>query len=164
MPNETGVGRLMLEPCELAEAAEFIHLHHRHHEPPQGHRFSLKAIVDGRVVGIAVIWRPVGKGQQDGKTVEITRLCTDGTKNAVSFLVGACKRAARALGWKRMISYTLTSEYGAAWRASGMEQTGETAGGEWSGSYGPKDLLPGFEKRRKNTHPTEPKRRWEIQL
>lgn len=152
-----------LRPCELAEASAYIRKHHRHHDPSQGHRFSLKALRDGKIVGVACVGRPVGKTQQDGETVEITRLCTDGTPNAVSFLVGACKRAARALGWKRMISYTLVEEPGSAWKASGMEQTAEVKGHAWTGTYS-KGRLPGFEKQRSNTHPTGPKRRWEIRL
>lgn len=152
-------GRTQLEflPCELREAKEYISLHHRHHKPPQGHRFSLKAVSGGRVVGVAVIGRPVARYQDDGQTLEITRLCTDGTPNAVSFLVGAVKRAGRALGYKRLISYTLEEENGASWRASGMTETGKTAGGAWSGTYGDG-------KKRSNVHPLTPKRRWEISL
>jgi len=149
--------RFVLAPCELREAAAFILQHHRHHRPPQGHRFSLKAILDGRVVAVAVVGRPVARHQQDGETVEIVRLCADGTPNACSFLIGAVKRSARALGYKRVISYTLESEAGASWRAAGMSQTGMTTGGAWSGTYGES-------KRRLNLHPLCPKRRWEIRL
>ena len=159
--------RFDLKPCELAEAQAYIAEHHRHHDPPRGHRFSLKAMHDGNIVGVAVVGRPVGRHQQDGETVEITRLCTDGTPNAVSFLVGACKRAARALGWKRMISYTLTEEYGAAWRASGMVQTGEVAGGAWKHTgyeSSGEPALPGMERKNRNSHPLGPKRRWEVTL
>lgn len=153
---------LTMAPCEFREACEFIARHHRHHRPPQGHRFSLKAQVDDRTVGVAVVGRPVGRHQQDGRTLEITRLCTDGTANAVSFLVGAVKRAARALGYKRLISYTLTTEYGAAWRASGMTQTGEVAGQHWQHTGA--DVAPLFGINRWNNHPTTDKRRWEILL
>ncbi len=148
---------MQLRPCELQEAKEFITALHRHHKPPQGHRFSLKAIIDGRTVGVVVIGRPVARFQQDGETVEITRLCTDGTPNACSFLIGAAKRAARALGFKRMISYTLDSEPGASWKAAGMANTGLTTGGAWSGTYG-------IGKVRKNDHPLCAKKRWEIKL
>ena len=149
--------KLEYAPCELREACEFVTRLHRHHRAPQGHRFSVKALLDSRVVGVAICGRPVGRHQQDGTTLEITRLCTDGTPNAVSFLVGVVKRAARALGWKRLISYTLIEENGAAWRASGMTQTGTTSGGAWSGTYGDG-------KRRSNDHPLQEKRRWEIIL
>jgi hypothetical protein len=150
--------RLFILPCELKEARDYITRFHRHHRPPQGHRWSIKAVdEDGNIHGVAVVGRPVGRHQQDGSTLEITRLCTDGTRNTVSFLVGACKRIARAFGWKRLISYTLIEENGASWKASGMTQTGETSGGAWSGTYGDG-------KKRANVHPLQPKRRWEIQL
>ena len=148
---------LTMRPCELREAKQFVTDTHRHHRAPQGHRFSLKATVDGKTVGVAIVGRPVARHQQDGETLEITRLCTDGTPNAVSFLVGAVKRAGRALGYKRLISYTLIEENGASWRASGMTQTGTTSGGAWSGTYGDG-------KKRANDHPLQEKRRWEIRL
>lgn len=152
---------MKIRPCELSEAAAFIREHHRHHRPPQGHRFSLKAVSEGRTVGVAVVGRPVGRHQQDGDTLEITRLCTDGTRNAVSFLVGAVKRAGRALGYRRLISYTLDSEPGASWRASGMEQTGTVDGQAWHYSGAPKNL---WGETRNNDHPLCDKRRWEIRL
>lgn len=156
---------MIVRPCELRDAGEFVRKYHRHHKrPPQGHRFSLKAVENGAVIGVAIVGRPVGRGQQDGETVEITRLCTDGTPNAVSFLVGAVKRAARALGFKRLISYTLVEENGASWKASGMAQTGTTEGGPWSGTYGEPDLFYPGGKPRGNDRPTGPKRRWEIRL
>lgn len=143
--------------------------HHRHHAAPQGHKFSLRALVDDKTVGVAIVGRPVGRHQDDGTTLEITRLCTDGTRNAVSFLVGAVKRAARALGYSRLISYTLISENGASWRASGMKQTATTPGGNWTGagtqaqrgSGGIQNLLPDIIGER---YPQGEKRRWEIRL
>jgi hypothetical protein len=149
--------RLDYAPCELREARDFVTRVHRHHRAPRAHRFSIKATVNWHTVGVAICGRPVGRHQQDGNTLEITRLCTDGTPNAVSFLVGVVKRAARALGWKRLISYTLIEENGASWRASGMTQTGITRGGKWSGTYGDG-------KKRSNDHPLQEKRRWEINL
>lgn len=157
----------MLRPCELAEARTFIARLHRHHRAPQGHRFSLKALIDGRTVGVVVIGRPVGRHQQDGETVEITRLCTDGTRNAVSFLIGAAKRAARALGYRRMISYTLGSEPGSSWRAAGMEQTGTVEGQPWKhtpGKHNRHEVAPLFGINSNNDHPLTDKRRWEIRL
>lgn len=153
---------MMLLPCELSDAAAFIREHHRHHRPPQGHRFSLKAVIDGKTVGVAVVGRPVSRYQQDGDTLEITRLCTDGTRNAVSFLVGAVKRAGRALGYKRLISYTLDSEPGSSWKASGMEQTGTVTGSPWN--HKGSAVAPLFGLNRNNDHPLVDKRRWEIRL
>lgn len=148
---------MILKPCELKEAKAFVTELHRHHRPPQGHRFSLKAVIEDKIVGVAIVGRPVARHQDDKETLEITRLCTDGTPNACSFLIGCVKRAGRALGYKRLISYTLISENGSSWKASGMTQTGVTAGGAWSGTYGEG-------KKRANLHPLEEKRRWEIRL
>lgn len=155
---------LIMRPCSLAEASSFVATVHRHHDPPQGHKFSMKALIEDKTIGVAIVGRPVGRHQDDGETLEVTRLCTDGTKNAVSFLLGRVKRSARALGYKRLISYTLPEEGGSSYRASGMADAGRTSSGAWSGSYWAKDVLPGFEKHRKNTHPTGPKIRWEISL
>ena len=77
-----------IKPCELKEAKEFIRKYHRHHKPPQGHRFSLKLVDAQKTIGVIVAGRPVGRFQDDGETIEITRLCTDGTKNACSILIG----------------------------------------------------------------------------
>lgn len=119
------------------------------------------------VVGVVVVGRPVARHQQDGETVEITRLCTDGTRNACSFLIGAAKRAARALGYRRMISYTLDSEPGASWRAAGMVQAGTVAGQPWShtpGKHDRREVAPLFGVNSSNDHPLGDKRRWEIRL
>ena len=153
---------MRIRPCELRDAAAFIREHHRHHRPPQGHRFSLKLVDEERIVGVVVVGRPVAKAYDPSETVEITRLCTDGTRNACSRLIGAAKRAARALGYQRMISYTLTDEPGCSWAAAGMEQTGTVEGKPWTGGYGTPDLFG--RKQRKNAHPLTDKRRWEIAL
>ena len=79
---------------ELSEANAFVEQHHRHHKPVIAHMFSLGAALDDRIVGVAIINRPVSRMRDDGETAEVTRLCTDGTKNACSFLYGAAARAA----------------------------------------------------------------------
>ena len=148
---------MVVEPCELWEASEFIAAKHRHHRPPQGHRFSMR-LMDGEVVrGVIVVGRTVARHQHDRYSAEVTRLCTDGTPNACSMLLGAARRALKAMGYKRLISYTLDSEPGSAWRASGFQQLGLTDGGAWSGTYG-------GGKERKNTHPLSAKKRWELAL
>jgi hypothetical protein len=86
-------------PLELEEANAFVALHHRHHSPVKGHKFSLGAVKNNKVVRVAIVGRPVSRLRQDGVTVEITRLCTNGTRNACSFLYGAATRAAFALGY-----------------------------------------------------------------
>src|SRR6185437_13836615 len=100
--GERTVSALSVVPLDLAEANAFVAAHHRHHKPVVGHRFSIGAVVNGELVGVAIVGRPVARMRDDGLTVEITRLCTDGTKNACSFLYGACARGAFALGFKRI--------------------------------------------------------------
>ena len=116
----------------LAEANAFVETHHRHHPPVVGHLFSIGAGLDGRLVGVVIVGRPVARLRDDGVTAEVTRLCTDGTRNACSFLYGAAARAAFALGFERIGTYTLPNEGGASLRASGWHLIGERGGGEWS--------------------------------
>ena len=120
--------KLTLFPCDLAEANAFVAQLHRHHREVVGHKFSLMAGVGNKPVGVAIVGRPVARGRDDGLTLEVTRLCTDGTKNACSFLYGACARAAFALGYKRIGTYILASESGASLKASGWRLISEVRG------------------------------------
>lgn len=110
--------RLELIHVELSQANMFVEKHHRHHKRIQGHRFSLGAQVSGSLVGVVIVGRPVG-GQHQQDWVEVTRLCTDGTFNACSFLYSAACRAACALGFKRIQTYILASESGVSLKAAG---------------------------------------------
>lgn len=132
---------------KLDEANAFVARLHRHHKPVVGHLFSLGAVLGGDLVGVAIVGRPVARMRDDGETAEVTRLCTDGTKNACSFLYGASARAAFALGFKRIGTYILASENGTTLRAAGWRLIGETKGGSWS--------RPSRE--REDKHPTQPK-------
>jgi hypothetical protein len=122
---------LRLVHVELAEANAFVDALHRHHKRVVGHKFSLGAEEDGRLVGVAIVGRPVARRLDDGETLEVTRLCTDGTQNACSFLYGACRRAAFALGYERIGTYTLQDEGGTSLRAAGWTLIGERGGGSW---------------------------------
>lgn len=124
--------RLRTIPLDLDEANAFIVQHHRHHGKVVGHKFSLGAEIDGKVVGVAVIGRPVARYRDDGMTLEVTRLCSDGTRNACSFLYGASARACFALGYRRIGTYILSSENGASVKAAGWRMIGETPGRSWS--------------------------------
>jgi hypothetical protein len=128
---------------ELAEANAFVRKHHRHHGEVVGHLFSLGAALNNEIIGVAIVGRPVARMRDDGLTVEITRLCTDGTRNACSFLYGAYARAAFALGYKRIGTYILAAENGATMKASGWRLIGETGGGSWSRPSRPRvDIHP----------------------
>lgn len=146
--------RLELTTVSLAEANGFVSDLHRHHKPVVGHKFSLGAVLAGKLVGVAIVGRPVARMRDDGKTLEVTRLCTDGTKNACSFLYGAAARAAFALGFKRIGTYILKSESGVSVKAAGWRLIGETKGGSWSRSSRP----------RTDKHPTEQKQLFEVTL
>lgn len=130
--------KLTIERLELAEANAFVREHHRHHKPVVGHLFSIGAALDGKIVGVAIVGRPVARSRDDGVTAEITRLATDGTHNACSFLYGAAARATFALGFKRIGTYILASEPGTSLAAAGWRQIGEVRGRSWSCSSRPR--------------------------
>lgn len=123
---------MVLMSISLAEANQFVAMYHRHHKPVMGHKFSLAAVKNDEIVGVAIIGRPVSRMRDDGLTLEVTRLCTDGTRNACSFLYGAAARAAFALGYKRIGTYILKSEPGKSLVASGWRMIGEVKGRSWS--------------------------------
>lgn len=139
--------KLEVVRIDLAEANAFVEQHHRHHKPVVGHLFSIGAAKDGKIVGVAIVGRPVARMRDDGETAEVTRLCTDGTRNACSFLYGACARAAFALGFKRIGTYILATEPGTSLAAANWRLVGQTSGGSWSRGNRP----------RVDKHPTQAK-------
>jgi hypothetical protein len=126
------MSKLELVPVTLEEANAFVEQVHRHHGPVVGHKFSLGAVKDDKIVGVSIVGRPVSRVRDDGETLEVTRLATDGTRNACSFLYGASAKAAFALGYRRIGTYILASENGATLKASGWRLIGETQGRSWS--------------------------------
>lgn len=139
----------------LDGAQEFVRQYHRHHGRVAGHKFSLGlADSNGNVVGVAIVGRPVARYLDDGWTVEVTRLCTDGTKNACSKLYGACARAAFALGYRRIGTYIMANEPGVSLVAAGWRMVAEVKGRSWSCPSRP----------RVDKHPTLDKQRWEKSL
>ena len=140
---------LELTPISLKAANAYVAAHHRHHRPTVGHKFSIGCSKDGRLVGVAIVGRPVSRYLDDGYTLEVNRLCTDGTKNACSFLYAAAWRAARAMGYRKIITYTLASEDGASLRAAGWNCAGLAGGLRWTGKRKPQqDLYPAEQKLR----------------
>jgi len=134
---------LILTTVSLADANAFVASKHRHHKPVRGHKFSIGCVADGALAGVAIVGRPVSRYLDDGLTLEVTRLCTDGTKNACSFLYGAAWRAAKALGYKKIITYTLATETGASLKATGWICEGMAGGLRWTGKRKPpSDLYP----------------------
>lgn len=144
--------RLTVCPLDLDEANALVRTLHRHHAPVAGHKFSLGAVnAAGEICGAVIVGRPVSRMRDDGMTLEVTRCVTDGTKNACSFLYGAAARAAFALGFKRIGTYTLPQEGGASLRGAGWKLIGERGGGSWN-----RDSRPRIDKA-----PTQGKLLWE---
>lgn len=143
---------MILQPVTFREACAFVESMHRHHKPPRGCLFCLGVSENDRVIGVAIVGRPVSRMLQDGWTAEVTRVATDGTKNACSKLYAAAWRAARSIGFRRLVTYTLPEESGASLRAAGWRLIGEAGGGSWDR----------VERPRVDTHPTQEKLRWEV--
>jgi hypothetical protein len=143
---------LRISPISLKEANEFVKTHHRHHQPVVGHKFSV-CVYDGeRLCGVAIVGRPVSRHLDNGATLEVNRCATDGTRNACSMLYRAAWRAASAMGYQRLITYTLPSEGGASLRGAGFKLLGIRGGGSWNKPSRP----------RVDAAPTEQKHLWEL--
>jgi hypothetical protein len=123
--------KLEVVPISFEEACAFVRLHHRHHRPPQGHKFSVAVAHAEEIVGVAMVGRPVARYLDNGWTMEVTRLCTDGTANACSKLYGACWRVVRELGYRELITYVLDSEKGVSLNAAGWVCLGKAGGKSW---------------------------------
>ena len=133
---------LQIRPIDLKGARAFVGAHHRHNKPPIGHKFSIACYDGERLCGVVMVGRPISRRLDDGLTLEINRNCTDGTYNACSMLYGAACRAAKALGYKRIVTYTLQSEPGTSLKASGWKiDELQAGGGSWSVPSRPRELV-----------------------
>ena len=134
---------IRLVPTTLREANAFVKAHHRHHKPVTGHKFSIGCEAEGRLVGVVIAGRPVSRYLDDGLTLEVNRLCTTGEKNVCSMLYAAAARAAKAMGYRKIITYTLDDEPGTSLRAAGWTCMGRAGGKRWTGKRCPAvDLCP----------------------
>lgn len=141
-------------PITLKQANAFVTDNHRHHGKTAGCKFALGLVENKELVGVAICGRPISRFLDDGLTLEVNRLCTDGTRNACSMLYAACVRVARAMGYKKVITYTLASENGASLKASNFADNGIAGGVIWTGKRSGRD----------NGVPQEMKRRWVYNL
>lgn len=161
MPTETqsrgslhAVVRMRVVPISLEEANNYVTEHHRHHDPVTGHKYSIGlADESGKVRGVAIVGRPVSRMADNGWTLEVNRCCTDGVTNGCSMLYRAAWRAAKAMGYTRLITYTLPQEGGGSLKGAGFRLVGERGGGKWTRASRP----------RVDTHPTQIKWLWELQ-
>ena len=155
---------MKVRPISLKEANTFIVAQHRHNKQVQGHKFSIAAESGGATVGVATCGRPVSRHLDDGMTLEITRVCTDGTYNACSFLYGACARIAKEMGYKKVITYTLITEPGTSCKAAGFKVVGQNKGGDWNVKSRPRELIEPSLFGEIQKYSTVEKIRWEKQV
>lgn len=147
---------MRVRPLTLGQANDFIRNHHRHHRPVVGHRYSLGVYgVDGLIHGCVVVGRPVSRMVDPYLVAEVTRLCTDGLKNACSFLYSAAARVAKEMGFEKIQTYILDSESGVSLKAAGWAWEANTAGGDWN---------RGWRKGRRTDQPMVKKQRWSKSL
>lgn len=145
---------LTVVPLTLKQLNEYVEKHHRHHKKVQGHRFSLGVLDgNGEMVGACSVGRPVARGCDPYLTAEVTRLVTDGTKNACSILYAASARACKAMGYNKIQTYILEEELGTSLKASGWSFEAATAGGDWNHSAA-------YKGKRRTDQPQQPKQRW----
>lgn len=142
-----------IRPITFKVASDFITNNHRHHKATIGCKFCIGLYDKEKLIGCAVCGRPVSRYLDDGMTCEINRVCTDGAKNACSMLYGACCRVGKAMGYKKIITYTLESEPGTSLKASNFKNEGVAGGKIWTGS-----------RNRDNGVPKERKIRWSREL
>jgi len=133
---------LRITPMDRDGANAYVRQHHRHSKSVVGYKFAVAVAKPSpfnqpnnfqfwETCGVAIAGRPVARALDDGMTLEILRVCTDGARNACSKLYAACCRAARALGYRRAITYTLASEIGTSLRAAGFRPVAEVADRQW---------------------------------
>ena len=137
-------------PLELKQATAFVAETHRHHEPVHRDKYRVGALVDGNLVGVVQVGRPVSRMLDNGKTLEVVRLATDGSKDVCSFLYSRAARIAKEMGYEKIITYILETESGDSLKATGWTKEADTGGGEWSRPSRP----------RATSAPTCRKQRW----
>lgn len=139
-------------PLELKCANEYVSNLHRHHAPVHRDKFRVGVADENGLHGVIQIARPVSRNLDNGKTLEVVRCCTDGTKNACSFLYSRAARIAKEMGYEKIITYILNSEDGTSLKSSGWVcEAKDVGGGSWTRPSRPRDVA---------TYPTEKKQRW----
>lgn len=152
---------MQVVPVTFKQASEFVAQYHRHNKPPTGCKFCVGVEQDGKLIGVAQCGRPVARALDDGRTLEINRTCTTGERNANSMLYGACRAIAKAMGYRKILTYTQQGESGASLRAVGFVRAAELAPRkDWEASSG--EANKG--KRTKGYAGGVPRVRWEIQF
>lgn len=155
------------KPLSLKDAQAYINEKHRHHVAAKVDKYRVGAEIDGKLVGVVQVGRPVSRVLDDGETLEVLRLCSDGTRDVCSFLYSRAARIAKELGYKKIITYILETESGTSLKASGWTCVNASCGGNtWNTPARPRDIYEAqislFGDRPK--YPTVKKQRWEKTL
>lgn len=154
-----------IRPISLAQANAFIIDNHRHHYKVNGHKFSIACYKDDKLVGVATVGRPLSRYLDNGETLEVTRLCTDGTYNACSILYARCAKICKDMGYKKIITYILEDENGTSLKASGWHCEEKNAGGgSWSCKSRPREVTEINLFGEITKYPTSKKQRWSKDL
>lgn len=161
--------KLEIKPISLKMANQYVEENHRHHRKTQGHKFSI-GVYDGDVLhGVAIVGRPLSRYLDDGNTLEVLRLCTDGTYNACSILYSRASRIAKDMGYQKIITYILEEEHGTSLKASGWSlEEKDVGGGSWDCKSRPRNIqieqLSLFGDNEKPKYPIGKKQRWSKNL
>lgn len=158
---------LAIRPVTATEARRFVNDHHRHNEAPQVAQVTFAVgLYDGdELVGVATAGRPVARALCDGFTLEINRTCLAGeVGNGNSRLYGAICRAAKALGYRKVITYTLHKESGCSLLASGFARVAEVGARSWQDSSVSRPRYDSNLFGERNNAANLPKWRWERSL
>ena len=155
---------LQIRPISIHDANIFVEKYHRHHGKKTGCRFAISVWGGQQFHGVAICSNPVARRADDGLTLEVSRLCTDGTYNVCSMLYGACARIAKEMGFKKIQTYILESETGTSLKASGWKEEGTAGCESWMKSPSERtkkrnqyQQMSFFEQKKP---PQEMKRRW----
>jgi len=146
-------------PTNLVRACEYINRMHRHNVAPQGHKFSIELTSLGFRVGVLIASEPKARHLNDGYTLELNRCCADERyHNVCSALNGKAVRMGKEMGYRRFISYTLTTESGASLMGSGFRKDGIVKGKKegWSSKSRPRKMP--------ERYPTGDKQRWVLHV
>lgn len=155
---------LKIRPITLKKANAYVAELHRHNKPTNGGKFAIACYDGEELHGVAIAGQPVARLLDDGLTLEVTRVCTDGTRNACSILYGACGRIAKEMGYRRVITYTLPEESGSSLKAVGWKLVNDNAGSTrgWNHPSRPREVVVQSLFGDDVKYPIGYKNRWEI--
>lgn len=158
-------GRIKAVPLSIQDAKAYVEANHRHHKAAAGDKYRIGAAINGELVGVVQVGRPVSRMLDDGKTLEVIRLCTTGDKDVCSFLYSRAARVAKELGYSKIITYILDTEPGTSLKASGWHcEQADVGGGSWHRQSRPRTMkeeqISLLSEANREKYPIGEKQRW----